>query len=97
MRRKTLLRVLNALVLFGKQLRKLRESRNISQERLAEKCGYETNTVGRIERGERSVSFEGIMRLSYGLSIPPAQFFKLVPAAKRLPQRGEFSRRGLKR
>lgn len=89
--RKTLYGVPNALVLFGKQLKKLRLSRNLSQERLAELCGYETNHIGRIERGARSVSFEGIIRLGFGLSMPPSELFKLIPAPKRLPRKGEFS------
>lgn len=86
-----------ALVLFGKQLRALREDKGISQEKLAELCGYHTNEIGRIERAERTVSFEGIIKISYGLSTPPAEFFKLIPAAKRLPRKGEFSRKGPKR
>lgn len=81
----------NALVLFGKQLKKLRLSRNLSQERLAELCDYQTNQIGRIERAERTVSFEGLMRISYGLSMPPAELFKLIPAAKRLPRKGQYS------
>jgi transcriptional regulator with XRE-family HTH domain len=89
--RKTLYGVPNALVLFGKQLKKLRLSRNLSQERLAELCDYQTNQIGRIERAERTVSFEGIMRISYGLSMPPAELFKLIPAARRLPRKGQYS------
>jgi len=30
------------------------------------------------------------MRISYGLSMPPAEFFKLIPAIKRLPRKGEY-------
>jgi transcriptional regulator with XRE-family HTH domain len=81
----------SALVLFGKQLKKLRLSRDLSQERLSELCGYETNEIGRIERAERTVSFEGLMRISYGLSMPPAELFKLIPTAKRLPRKGQYS------
>ena len=91
--RKTLYGVPNALVLFGKQLRKLRESRNLSQERLAELCDYQTNQIGRIERGERTVSFEGIIRIAYGLSMPPSELFRLIPAPKRLPRKGEYAPR----
>ena len=89
--RKTLYGVPNALVLFGEQLKKLRLSRDLSQERLAELCGYQTNEIGRIERAERTVSFEGIMRISFGLSMPPAELFKLIPTAKRLPRKGQYS------
>ena len=88
--RKTLYGVPNALVLFGKQLKKLRLSRDLSQERLAELCGYETNEIGRIERAERTASFEGIMRIAYGLQMPPAELFKLIPTPKRLPKKGEY-------
>ncbi len=80
----------NALVLLGRQLPVLREGKGISQEKLAELCDFHSNQIGRIERGERTVSFEGIMRISYGLSMPPAELFKLIPAAKRLPKKGEY-------
>ena len=80
----------SALVLFGEQLRKLRESRGISQEKLAEFSGFRTNQVGRIERAERTVSFEGVIRLAFALSMPPAEIWKLIPTPKRLPKKGEF-------
>ncbi len=83
----------NALVLFGRQLRALREGKGISQEKLAELCDFHSNQIGRIERGERTVSFEGIMRISYGLSMPPAELFKLIPTAKRLPKKGEYHKK----
>jgi transcriptional regulator with XRE-family HTH domain len=71
--------------LFGKQLRILRKERHLSQEKLAEKCGYHRNQIGRIERGDQTVSFDGILQLSHGLAVPPAEIWKLVPVQKRLP------------
>lgn len=88
--RKILYGVPNALILFGRQLKNLRLSRDLSQESLAELSGYETNEIGRIERAERTVSFEGIMRIAYGLQMPPAQLYKLIPTPKRLPKKGEY-------
>ena len=88
--RKTLYGVSNALVLFGRQLKKLRRSRHLSQEKLAELCDFQTNQIGRIERAERTVSFEGIIRIAYGLQMPPAQLYKLIPTPKRLPRKGEY-------
>lgn len=82
----------SALVLFGKQVRKLRIERHLSQEKLAELCGYHRNQIGRIERAEQTVSFEGLLRLSYGLSVSPAELFKLVPMAKRLPRKAEYDK-----
>ncbi len=80
----------SALVLFGRQLRKLRESRRLSQEKLAELCDLHRHYIGRIERAERVISFEYMMRIAFGLAIPPAQLYKLIPAPKRLPKKGEY-------
>jgi transcriptional regulator with XRE-family HTH domain len=55
----------SALVLFGEQLRKLREARNLSQERLGELCNFNRLYIGRIERGERVISFEYMMRIAF--------------------------------
>ena len=75
----------SALALFGKQVKKLRLERRLSQEKLAEKCGYHRNQIGRIERGEQPVSFDGVLQLSPGLGVPPSEIWKQVPIQKRLP------------
>jgi transcriptional regulator with XRE-family HTH domain len=71
--------------LFGKQVRKLRVERGLSQEKLAEKCDYHRNQIGRIERGEQPVSFEGVLQLSHGLVVSPSEIWLKVPVQKRLP------------
>lgn len=75
----------SALVLFGKQVRRLRIERRLSQEKLAEMCDFHRNQIGRIERAEQTVSFDGLLQLSHGLAVPPSEIFKLVPTQKRLP------------
>ena len=75
----------SALVLFGKQLRALRKARRLSQEKLAELCDVHRNYIGRIERAERNISFEYVIRLAYGLSIRPAELFKRIPKPRKLP------------
>jgi transcriptional regulator with XRE-family HTH domain len=75
--------------LFGKKLRAIRNDRGLSQEKLAELCDVHRNYIGRIERAERNISFDYIIRLAYGLSIRPEALFKLIPRPKRLPQKGE--------
>jgi transcriptional regulator with XRE-family HTH domain len=79
--------VLSALVLFGKQVRRLRIERRLSQEKLAEMCDFHRNQIGRIERAEQAVSFDGLLQLSHGLAVRPSEIFKLVPMQKRLPSR----------
>jgi transcriptional regulator with XRE-family HTH domain len=83
--------VCSALVLFGKQIRRLRIERHLSQEKLAEKCDFHRNQIGRIERAEQTVSFAGLLQLSYGLAVSPSEMFKLVPTQKRLPSKKKKS------
>jgi transcriptional regulator with XRE-family HTH domain len=81
--------VLDALVLFGKQVRRLRIERHLSQEKLAEMCNFHRNQIGRIERAEQTVSFDGLLQLSHGLAVAPSEILKLVPVQKRLPSKRE--------
>jgi transcriptional regulator with XRE-family HTH domain len=69
----------SALVLFGRQVRILRNERHLSQEKLAELCAVHRNYIGRVERAETNVKFDSIIRLSVGLKVRPEQLFKLIP------------------
>jgi transcriptional regulator with XRE-family HTH domain len=80
----------SALVLFGRQLRKLREARDLSQEGLGALCNFERQYVGRIERGERVISFDGMMRLAFNLQVKPAELYKQIPVPTRMPKKGEY-------
>src|SRR6476620_2996118 len=82
--------VSNALVLFGKQLKKLRERRDLSQESLGELCDFNRHYIGRIERGERIISFEYMMRIAFILKVRPAELYKQIPVPDRMPRKGEY-------
>jgi transcriptional regulator with XRE-family HTH domain len=58
---------------FGEEVRKRREVRGYSQERLAERAGLHRTFIGRVERGETNVTLYNIIRLARGLSIRPSQ------------------------
>lgn len=57
---------------FGKRLREVRLSFEISQEELAHRSGLDRSYVGQVERGERNLTLENIYRLAEGLRIPAA-------------------------
>ncbi|MBD1893955.1 helix-turn-helix transcriptional regulator [Coleofasciculus sp. FACHB-129] len=63
---------------FGKQLRKLRKTRELSHEKLAELTGLHRTYIGGIERGERNVSLVNIVRLAKALSVSPSELLKQI-------------------
>lgn len=73
-------------VLFGRQVRALREERKLSQEKLAELCRVHRNYPGRVERAEVNIRFDYVLALAYGLQVRPEKLFHLIPAPKTPPK-----------
>ena len=59
---------------FGKRLRDLRKSQNLSQEELANLADVPLSQIGRIERGEVNVTISTIYALSKALNIALNEF-----------------------
>lgn len=60
----------------GSNLRNFREGMGISQEELADRCGLHRTYVGSVERGERNISLDNIVRLANALNISPGQLLE---------------------
>jgi len=64
---------------FGTAVRALREERGYSQEELAERANLHRNYVGGVERGERNVGLENIVKLARALSVRTRDLFESLP------------------
>ena len=63
---------------FGKNVRKLRLDRGLSQEKLAELADLHRNYVGGVERGERNIAIINIVRLARALKVKPAKLLETI-------------------
>ena len=57
---------------FGQRVRRLRETRGLSQEALADAAHLHRTHISLIERGQRSVRIETIERLALALHVQPS-------------------------
>uniref|UniRef100_A0A7C4CD97 XRE family transcriptional regulator n=1 Tax=candidate division WOR-3 bacterium TaxID=2052148 RepID=A0A7C4CD97_UNCW3 len=56
----------------GRNIRRLREKRGWSQEKLAEVADLDRTYVGRIERGEKNIGVDNLTILARALGVAPA-------------------------
>lgn len=61
------------LLAFGEQLRARRDAAGLTQEDLAHAAGLHTTYIGQIERGERNLTYKNVLRLAWGLDVPPSE------------------------
>ena len=61
--------------LFGSRVRLLRKQAGLSQEGLAEAAGLHRTYVSSIERGQRNVGLDNIVRLARALQVEPRSLF----------------------
>lgn len=58
---------------FGQRIRQLREARGWSQEHMAAVVGLDRSYVGTVERGERNISLENIVKFAKAFDVPLSQ------------------------
>lgn len=63
---------------FGANIKKLRISRNLSQEKFAELVGLHRTYITEVERGLRNVSLINIVKIAKGLDISISELFNEV-------------------
>jgi transcriptional regulator with XRE-family HTH domain len=74
---------------FGKALRLVRKSRNLTQLKLAKRCELDRTFISLLERDLRQPTLPTIFKLSHALSIPPASLVGMVDPTYLLPNRSD--------
>jgi transcriptional regulator with XRE-family HTH domain len=70
-------------MIFGKKLRKLREARRITQQELAEKLGFVSNSyVSEVESGKFIPSREKLRKIAKALGVPFKELNDLLMESK---------------
>jgi transcriptional regulator with XRE-family HTH domain len=54
---------------FGKNVRKIRIIKGLSQKQLGAKSSLNHNYIGAVERGERNLSLKSIQKIAQGLDV----------------------------
>lgn len=62
-----------SLILLGQSIKKQRELLGLSQEKLADRCGFDRTYISMLERGKRNPSLLNLLRLADGLETSVSQ------------------------
>ena len=69
-----------SLTAFGLAVRRAREAKGLTQERLAERADLDSTYISGIERGVRNASLLSLVRVAKGLGMPLAKLCEGVDA-----------------
>ena len=69
-----------ALTAFGLAVRRAREAKGLTQEKLAERAELDSAYISGIERGVRNASLISLVRVAKGLGVPLSELCKGVAA-----------------
>ena len=65
----------------GNRVREVRLSKSMTLDALAEKVGVHFTTIAKIERSQRRLSGELLVKISEALGVPPVDLVEVAPAA----------------
>ena len=68
-------------IVVGRNIRRLRRERGVSQEDLADEIGVHRTYMGGVERGERNLTLRSLERLAERLGVSPLSLLEDPDAA----------------
>lgn len=70
------LKIKNPRKILSENIKSIRKSQNISQEKLGEMTNLHRTYIGGVERSERNISIDNINKISEALNVPCYILFK---------------------
>lgn len=71
-----------SLIPFGRGIRARREELGLSQEKLAERCGFDRTYISMLERGTRNPSLLNVVKLAKGLGTSVSNLTEVLDATR---------------
>ncbi|MBF4519484.1 helix-turn-helix transcriptional regulator [Flavobacterium sp. ANB] len=62
---------------LGSKIRRLRETKNLSQEALANDCNLPTRQIGRVERAEINPTLRTLIKIANALELTPSELLNI--------------------
>jgi transcriptional regulator with XRE-family HTH domain len=62
--------------IIGEAIRHFRKQADFTQETLAEKVDLNWKYIGEVERGEKIISIEALLRIAKTVKVPASDFFR---------------------
>lgn len=73
------------LIQVGSRIRQIRKAQGLSQQALAEKCGFTFSYIGGVERAEKNISLINLSKIAAALDVGVHQFFTYSHQYENLP------------
>lgn len=67
----------DSLEILGQRIRTLREESGLSQEKFAEKCGFDRTYISLLERGKRNPSYTNLLKVAKGFEISISELLNI--------------------
>lgn len=71
-----------SLLLLGRAIKAQREKLGLSQEKLAERCGFDRTYISMLERGKRNPSLLNLLKLAKGLRTSVSKLTEVCDATQ---------------
>jgi len=62
--------------IIGEAIRHFRKQAHLTQEKLAEQVDLNWKYIGEVERGEKIISIEALLRIAKMVKVPASDFFR---------------------